>query len=81
MISHRFLQYRGFTCEYFVTGVKQMDIVDPLLYPDRNDRELRKFRTMGSSCTYEDVATITAIWDKKSYNLISNNNIIFRGYG
>ncbi len=38
-----------------------------------NDRGVRKFRTVGySSCTYEDVATITAIWEKKSYDLISN---------
>ncbi len=34
---------------------------------------VRKFRSVGySSCTYEDIATITAIWDKKSYDLISN---------
>ncbi len=73
VISHRFKQYRGFTYEYFPTGVEKLDIADPLLYPYRNDRGVRKFRTVGySSCTYEDIATITAIWDKKSYDLISN---------
>ncbi len=78
VISHRFIQYKGFTYEYFPAGVEKLDIVDPLKYPYRNDRGVRKFRTVGySSCTYEDVATITAIWDNKSYDLISNNCISF----
>ncbi len=30
VISHPFIQYRGFRYEYFPTGVKKMDIVEPL---------------------------------------------------
>ncbi len=78
LISHRFVQYRGFTYEYLRTGVEILDIVNPFLYRYRNDRGVSKFRTVGySSCTYEDVDTITAIWDQKSYDLISDNCISF----
>ncbi len=71
MISHPFIEYRGFTNEYCVTGVEIAD-----LYGD--DWGYRKVRTVGySSCTYEDVATITAIWDIKSFNSISHNCILF----
>ncbi len=78
VISHPFIQYRGFTYEYYVTGVKKLDIVDPLRYSYQNYLGVRKVRTVGySSCTYEDVATITAIWENKSYGLISPNCISF----
>ncbi len=66
VISHRFKQYRGFTYEYFPTGVEKLDIADPLLYPYRNDRGVRKYRTLGySSCTYEDIATTSDVLEQK----------------
>ncbi len=74
VISHPYIEYRGFRYEYFITGVAAWDIVDLYEY----DWGLGKVRTAGySSCTYEDVATITAIWDKNSYNSISHNCISF----
>ncbi len=70
VFSHPYIEYRGFTYEYFVTGVQTFDFA-VIFYP-------YEVRTVGySSCTYEDVATFTAIWDKQSYNSISHNCILF----
>ncbi len=43
VISHRFKQYRGFTYEYFPTGVQKLDIADPLLYRTETIGELENF--------------------------------------
>ncbi len=73
VISHPFIRYRGFTYEYFHRGVKKWDSTDI-----GSDWRFRNAGTVGySSCTYEEVATITAIWDKTSYNSISHNCISF----
>ncbi len=71
LISHPFIEYRGFTYEYLPTGVEIVELY-------RDDWRHRTIRTVGySSCTYADVATFTAIWDKKSFNSISHNCILF----